>query len=658
MILSTLPQPTYCNPVFGLLLVLFVSQTLCLPGSYFNSSSLNDTSVNRTISSTFKYLLRSPRSPSDSSSSYSYTTAPEEGLPVSLGLLVATGRTNGSGITYCIAHYNSREIADGPDKAQFFNLIKADDINFCSPPPKSQNGLSDAGSYILTNFNNKCTLIEQAVNVQDYYKDCKGIIISLPNDVNVYKLFVKRNITDPKFIIALIGEDSTADMLNRYQNQVRAMVYQPKDSNDEERGIFESSLVGIWLIAVFTVAIGGYSSGILRYELFLTRQLHENEAALEESEEEGSNDQERKKKKKTKLDDAVLDVTPTTVVFFVIYMCAVLLILYFFYSYLIFIMIIFFVVFCTISIYSLIMGLSVNYVAPRLNTKWSKYGWRIGVTLVSLIAPVTWFFIRKTNQAWSLQNALAIIFCIHILQNLRFPNFRITSFLLTLLFAYDIFFVFLTPFLTSDGESIMVKVATGGTSSEISYSFGIKSISESLPVVFQWPRSLSSTLFSDKCYQGRVFWTSKLGFGDVLVPGFLVSYCHALDLFQKTPYRLYFTVECIFYGLGLIVTFIALNLMNQAQPALLYLVPATLVPPLVIAWFRNEINILWYGPEPAAIEARLRERAALANNIENGPAPNNVSANQEETASSNNPKESLVTNQLNEGTNTQENKSS
>src|SRR5437899_2997786 len=77
---------------------------------------------------------------------------------------------------------------------------------------------------------------------------------------------------------------------------------------------------------------------------------------------------------------------------------------------------------------------------------------------------------------------------------------------------------------------------------------------------------------------------SLLGFGDILVPGLVVSYCHGFDLITGTTRRIYYVTSAVSYGLGLIATFIALYLMaGSAQPALLYLVPFTLIPPTVIA---------------------------------------------------------------------------
>lgn len=49
------------------------------------------------------------------------------------------------------------------------------------------------------------------------------------------------------------------------------------------------------------------------------------------------------------------------------------------------------------------------------------------------------------------------------------------------------------------------------------------------------------------------------------------------------------------YGIGLIVTFIALTLMETAQPALIYLIPFTLGPIIILALIRREFKLLWIG---------------------------------------------------------------
>ena len=73
----------------------------------------------------------------------------------------------------------------------------------------------------------------------------------------------------------------------------------------------------------------------------------------------------------------------------------------------------------------------------------------------------------------------------------------------------------------------MVEVATGGDSGE------------QLPMVLKVPR-----LYDDPLH---VCWRpySMLGYGDILVPGLLLSYCHAFDLLKNTPMKLYWITSVI-----------------------------------------------------------------------------------------------------------------
>lgn len=56
-----------------------------------------------------------------------------------------------------------------------------------------------------------------------------------------------------------------------------------------------------------------------------------------------------------------------------------------------------------------------------------------------------------------------------------------------------------------------------------------------------------------------------------------------------------FTVSCLAYGIGLLITFVALAVMQMGQPALLYLVPCTLLTSLAVALWRRELPQFWTG---------------------------------------------------------------
>lgn len=49
------------------------------------------------------------------------------------------------------------------------------------------------------------------------------------------------------------------------------------------------------------------------------------------------------------------------------------------------------------------------------------------------------------------------------------------------------------------------------------------------------------------------------------------------------------------YGVGLLITFVALAVMQMGQPALLYLVPCTLLTSLAVALCRKELPQFWTG---------------------------------------------------------------
>merc|ERR1712055_815812 len=204
--------------------------------------------------------------------------------------------------------------------------------------------------------------------------------------------------------------------------------------------------------------------------------------------------------------------------------------------------------------------------------------------LTSIATTVSWFVFRKEDWSWILQDILGIMFSINMLKVLRLPSLRICTVLLSALFFYDIFFVFITPLFMEGGKSVMVEVATGHSSDE------------QLPMVLRVPHL--STDPSRVCYVNTY---SLLGFGDILVPGLLLSFAHSYDLLAGIKYKLYWIITSVAYILGLVATFISLFLMNSAQPALLYLVPFTLIPTIIVAWLRGALPAMWEGDNKAVV---------------------------------------------------------
>jgi len=106
------------------------------------------------------------------------------------------------------------------------------------------------------------------------------------------------------------------------------------------------------------------------------------------------------------------------------------------------------------------------------------------------------------SKSWIYNNLLAVVFCVHALQFIFMGNFKTGALLLTLLFFYDIFFVF--------GTDVMVTVA--------------KNIDA--PIKLQFPRDLSTT---PPQY-------SILGLGDIVIPGIFMSLCLRFDVLKNLEF--------------------------------------------------------------------------------------------------------------------------
>ncbi len=105
-----------------------------------------------------------------------------------------------------------------------------------------------------------------------------------------------------------------------------------------------------------------------------------------------------------------------------------------------------------------------------------------------------WFVTRN----WLLCNILAIQFAFVFLKTVRINNLKVGILLLSLLFIYDIFMVFVTPMLTPKGDSVMVTVAQN----------------LDVPILLRMPK------FGDTPTQA----CSLLGLGDIVIPGIYILF--------------------------------------------------------------------------------------------------------------------------------------
>lgn len=267
---------------------------------------------------------------------------------------------------------------------------------------------------------------------------------------------------------------------------------------------------------------------------------------------------------------------------FILFASAGLLLLFFFIDKLIYAVIVIFAVGGAHGVYACLVGL-VKWWLPQhgclQRTKSFPIFGEVQLLHLLLVPPslllsTIWVFARNLHWGWILQDILSVALLLLIQQEVRLPNIKVASILLSLAFAYDIFWVFISPFLFS--SSVMIHVATGGGTGQ------------PIPMVLRLPH-----------IQDKLGGYSILGLGDIALPGLLVSFLYRFD--QRWGLRTtdgYFLPISIGYSIGLLLTYIALVATGHGQPALLYLVPSTLGTAIILGKKRGHLQEMWNTPIP------------------------------------------------------------
>merc|ERR1711974_516888 len=86
---------------------------------------------------------------------------------------------------------------------------------------------------------------------------------------------------------------------------------------------------------------------------------------------------------------------------------------------------------------------------------------------------------------------------------------------------------------------------------------------------------------------------AMLGLSDVIHPGMFVALMLRYDFSLGRGTHFYFWTTFLAYICGLVMTFAACNFWKHAQPALLYLVPACLGAPILMAAIRGDLSSMF-----------------------------------------------------------------
>lgn len=441
-------------------------------------------------------------------------------------------------------------------------LVLADPPDCCKTPKNKLNGdilLVDRGG---CKFTHKTRIAEAAG---------ASAILIINFEKELYKMVCDGNETDLDIGIpaVMLPQDAGANLKNniKLNNTVAAQLYSPL------RPMVDTAEVFLWLMAVGTILCASYWSAYSDREAYL-----EHEKLLKDASDDCVN-------MENAHGSGIVDINMMSAFSFVVIASGFLILLYkFMSSWFIEILV---VLFCIGGV----EGLQTCLVALLSWFNWFKKAGEsyvkvpffgavsylsLGVSPFCIVASVIWAVYRCRHFAWIGQDILGIALIVTVLQIVRVPNLKVGTVLLGCAFLYDIFWVFASKALFH--ESVMIVVARGDGSGE-----------EGLPMLLKIPRMFDP-------WGGY----SVIGFGDILLPGLLVAFTLRYDWASKKSLRAgYFLWTMVAYGFGLLVTYVALNLMDgHGQPALLYIVPFVLGTLATLGNKRKELKNLWEEGEP------------------------------------------------------------
>ncbi|KAF7644628.1 hypothetical protein LDENG_00218880 [Lucifuga dentata] len=470
-------------------------------------------------------------------------------------------------VEYCIVHNHSwTPLSETLDAAMQYPLVNMISTQLCDSSEVSPEVVQGKALVVMRgncDFSQKALIAQRLRAKTLLIASNKTLVMPSANESEYAKIQIP---------LALMKYRDFMNAQQMFSEGMQVKLYSPPFSK------IDPSIGVMLLIAIFTVAMGGYWSGACERDRLTAGTAGRGEHKADSGE--------------------LYLYSPLKVVILVALMCGMLVLMYFFYSILVYVII---AVFCLASATALFSCLDTVMDKIGCGTASFSVGSR-SISVRSLIlaavcisVAVVWGVYRNEDRwIWILQDLLGIAFCLNFLKTISLSNFKICVILLSLLLLYDVFFVFITPFFTKDGVSIMVQVALGpDVSGEKGNTVAIpaepQAPYEKLPVVMRVPRFTAWA--QNLC--GMQF--SILGYGDIIIPGLLVSYCSRFDVWINSSKKIYFFSCCIAYFLGIIVTFAVMLLSGMGQPALLYLVPFTLITSAVVAGCRREIKQFWTG---------------------------------------------------------------
>merc|ERR1719347_1724380 len=211
---------------------------------------------------------------------------------------------------------------------------------------------------------------------------------------------------------------------------------------------------------------------------------------------------------------------------------------------------------------------------------------------------------------WALMDFMGMGLCVAFIAFVRLPSLKVSTLLLSGLLLYDVFWVFFSQYVFS--ANVMVKVATRPAENPMgamARKFSIGGVGGSM--ARNAPRlSLPGKLVFPSSHTTGHF--SMLGLGDIVMPCLLLCFVMRYDAYKRAQHAKlaeagiplpthwqrisYFHCSLFGYFLGLLTATISSEVFKAAQPALLYLVPFTLLPLFTMAYLKGDLRSMWSEP--------------------------------------------------------------
>ena len=400
-------------------------------------------------------------------------------------------------LQFCQAQYGFLSVSDA-ENTRSLKVCATYNINFKNVNQDVSYNYQDlypdygcANSSHSQNFHNQfvviqrgnCTFAEKALNFQR--RNASGVII-VSNTSLVIPSATSQEYNSTNVHVTLISEESYKKITSFSENLTSPVVR----LHGQEKLPYDWSTATLLMIAVVVLAIGSWWH----------KKSFESRMAK------------RKKHKPKKSNDQDLDIKVKHTVFYVVISSVFMLLLYNFYYYLVYVTQVVFVIGSGTSLFSVLKAVARKLLKmaghqPELSISKDHVSiLSVFLLVISFSVSITWMVFRHSWFSWILMDILGAAFCTFGIRSIALPNLTISSSLLSLFFLYDIFYVFITPYITPSGQSVMVSVATGDASGSTE-----RRPTERLPALFELPK-----FNVPECYELS---NSLLGFGDVLLPG-------------------------------------------------------------------------------------------------------------------------------------------